>query len=99
MKQTIIHIDIDWNQTTQEVEMTKEEIKDFYETQIQEIESQMPTLRTQRDGLEETIDFWLGAIWDEERLETIKTQLVALATERKELYEKIAELDLQQFNN
>ena len=73
--------------------MTKEEIKDFYESQIQEIESQMPNLRTQRDGLEETITYGLEAPWDNTKLEAIKTQLVALATQRKELYEKIAELD------
>ena len=93
MKQTIIHIDIDWNQTTQEVEITNEEIKAFYESQIKQIESQMPLLRTQRDWLEETITYWLEAPWDITKLEAIKAQLVVLATERKELYEKIAQLD------
>ena len=72
---------------------TSDELRVKYETQIQDIESQMPILRTQRDGLEETITYGLEAPWDTTKLEAIKTQLVALATQRKELYEKIAELD------
>ena len=72
---------------------TNDELRVKYETQISQIESQMPILRTQRDWLEETITYGLEAPWDSTKLEAIKTQLVALATQRKELYEKIAELD------
>ena len=72
---------------------TSDELRVKYETQIQDIESQMPLLRTQRDGLEETITYGLEAPWDTTKLEAVKTQLVALATQRKELYEKIAQLD------
>ena len=85
-----------YNETTWEFykgEKAKEYEKDMIKTQIQQIESQMPLLRTQRDWLEETITYGLEAPWDFIRLEAIKAQLVELATQRKELYEKIAELD------
>ena len=86
-----------YNETTWEFykgEKAEEYEKDMIKTQIQQIESQMPILRTQRDWLEETITYGLEAPWDATRLEAIKSQLITLATERKELYEKIAELDL-----
>ena len=83
----------DWVWVAFEDDMTQEEIKDFYETQISQIEFQMPILRTQRDWLEETITYGLEAPWDTTKLEAVKSQLVSLATQRKELYEKIAQLD------
>lgn len=91
----------DWETIQQEVtnwvefedDMTPDEIKEFHQREIDEITAELPKLRSQRDWIQELIEYELNAESDIQTLEATQAQMLALATRRKELYEKIAELD------
>lgn len=92
MKQKIIHIDIEWNQTTQEVEMTTQEELEFYKNEISQIEKELKVVSNEVTTLQQGIQLGWGLESDEARLWELAQRGQELATKRKELYQKLEAL-------
>jgi hypothetical protein len=79
-----------------EDDMTKEEEIEFYQREVDEITSELPNLRSQRDWIQELIEYELNAESDIKTLEAIQSQMLSLATRRKELIEIIQNLQKEE---
>ena len=92
----------DWETIQQEVtswvefedDMTLEEEKEFYQREIDEITAELPKLRGQRDGIQELIEYGLNAESDIQTLEAIQSQMLTLATRRKEIIDTMNNISI-----
>ena len=92
----------DWETIQQEAinwvefedDMTSEEEKEYYQREIDEITVELPKLRSQRDGIQELIEYGLNAESDVQTLEAIQSQMLVLATRRKEIIETMNNISI-----